>query len=62
MIEVVECGCCGHYHLAPLTNLDDCRYDANRFNWEQLDEKFGKDGWIDVTEDEDEDEDDEDHL
>ena len=32
-IVVVVCGCCGHYHLAPLTGdlyLDDCRYDGNR--------------------------------
>lgn len=54
-IEVHECGSCGHYHLLPLTGdryRDDCRYDANRFNWAQLDAMFGENGWVDVTEEE----------
>lgn len=54
MIEVIECGCCGHYHLQPLTGdlyRDDCRYNANRFNFMDMDRMFGKDGWMDVTED-----------
>lgn len=55
MIEVVECGCCGHYHPAPLKGdlyQDDCRYDANRLTAEQMDNKYGASNWLDVTEDE----------
>lgn len=52
IVEVTECGCCGHYHLNDLTgNLynDDCRNDDNRCDWQDLDDIFGEDGWIDVT-------------
>jgi len=37
-VEVPECGCCGHYHLAPLKGLftddyrDDCRFNASSRN------------------------------
>jgi hypothetical protein len=55
MVKVTECGGCGHYHLAPLTGdlyRDDCRYDANRFDFMDLDRMFGENGWEDVTEEE----------
>ncbi len=51
-VEVEECGCCGHYHLKPLTGnpyLDDCRFDGNRYDWNELNLVFGEDGWLDVT-------------
>jgi hypothetical protein len=54
-IEVPECGCCGHYHLRPLLGVftedyrDDCRYDANRYRFDELDALFGEDGWWEIT-------------
>jgi hypothetical protein len=57
-IEVDECGCCGHYHLKPLTGVyyqDDCRFDANRYDWSELDAMFGEGNWIEVPIDEQDD-------
>jgi hypothetical protein len=54
-IEVLECGCCGHYHLLPLRGVlsedyrDDCRFDANRYDWQELDRLFGENGWYEKS-------------
>lgn len=54
-IEVPECGCCGHFHLVPHKGLfsedyrDDCRYDANRYDFDELDKLFGQDGWVEIS-------------
>lgn len=42
-----QCGICNHYHPAAEWN-GDCRDDANRFRSEQLDERHGADGWVEV--------------
>ena len=47
--KFVECGCCGQYH--PSDYYGECRDDKYRFNWEQLDERYGIDGWEEVFED-----------
>lgn len=55
LIQVTECGSCGHYHLEDLTGnlfLDDCRNDKNRFTADDLDKKFGADGWVEVEQNE----------
>ena len=39
----VECGCCGHFHRAEWRG--DCRDDAERFTADQLDARFGENGW-----------------
>jgi hypothetical protein len=48
-ISVEECGCCGHYHLEPLHRgsdyRNDCRYDANRYDYAEMDRIFGENGW-----------------
>ncbi len=41
-----ECGICGHCHPAEWNG--DCREDANRFTNQQLDDKYGQDGWQEV--------------
>ncbi len=44
--QFYDCGICGAYHPA---NWDgDCRDDANRFAPDQLDAKYGEDGWEEV--------------
>ena len=32
--EFYECGCCGHLH--PVEWNGDCRDDANRYTWDQI--------------------------
>ena len=39
----VECGSCGAYHNVAYEG--DCRNDDERFNIEDLNEKYGEDGW-----------------
>lgn len=41
-----ECGICGHCH--PIEWNGDCREDANRFTNQQLDDKYGQNGWEEV--------------
>lgn len=41
-----ECGCCGHYHRPDY--FGDCRNDAQRFSANDLDDKFGPNGWMPV--------------
>lgn len=41
-----ECGCCGHYHRP--NYFGDCRNDAERFNPNDLDDRYGENGWIQV--------------
>ena len=48
--EVLLCGQCGHYHFLGWTG--DCRDDAHRFTTDDLDAKFGKDGWDCVIDEE----------
>lgn len=38
-----DCGICGHFH--PWDWRGDCREDANRLTYDQLDEKHGIDGF-----------------
>lgn len=45
----VECGCCGHYHSRDLPGWVDCRDDAHRFTADQLDARYGADGWEEIT-------------
>jgi len=45
-MQFYECGICGHYH--PIEWDGDCRDDTNRFSGNQLDDKFGQDGWEEV--------------
>ena len=40
------CGCCGSFH-PPKWN-GDCREDANRFTEDELDQKHGAWGWVEV--------------
>jgi hypothetical protein len=40
------CGICGSYHSAEWDG--DCREDGGRFDAEQLDEKYGPNGWGEV--------------
>ncbi len=47
-----ECGICGSYHYNYWNG--DCREDAARFDVEELDERFGVDGWEEVPMSEDE--------
>jgi len=42
----VECGCCGSLH--PKNFCGECRDDDNRFNADQLDEKYGAGGWEEI--------------
>jgi hypothetical protein len=44
-----ECGGCGHLHVPEFRG--DCRSDANRFSFDQLDEKYGVHGyqWRDLA-------------
>lgn len=62
-VEIPECGSCGHYHLAPLHGgidyRDDCRYDDNRYTFEELDALFGPEGkgWIGILVEDQEEED-----
>lgn len=46
--QFYDCGICGHYH--PVNWDGDCRDDANRFNPDQLDARFGENGWEEVDE------------
>jgi len=41
-----DCGICECYHPAEWDG--DCRDDANRFNIEQLDDRYGVHGWEEV--------------
>lgn len=41
-----SCGGCEHYH--PINWNGDCRDDANRFTGDDLDEKYGSDGWTET--------------
>lgn len=43
----IECGCCNCYH--PAEFYGDCRDDANRFAGGDLDERYGLDGWAEIT-------------
>lgn len=42
-LRFYECGCCEYLH--PVAWDGDCRDDANRFSLDQLDDKYGYDGW-----------------
>ena len=44
--EFYECGICGHMH--PINWNGDCRDDANRFTYDELDAKYGEDNWQEV--------------
>ncbi len=39
----VDCGSCGHYHRTEYAG--DCRDDAERFTADDLDERYGENGW-----------------
>ena len=52
MKKFIECACCEQYHHADF--YGDCRDDANRFDSEDLDNKYGAFGWEIVSEDIDE--------
>lgn len=41
------CGICGEWH--PAGSDGDCRDDANRFTYDQLDAKYGVGGWAEVN-------------
>lgn len=41
-----ECGICGAWHSDSFTG--DCREDSARFNMEDLDSKYGVEGWEEV--------------
>jgi hypothetical protein len=46
--EFEECGLCGHYHK--LTYAGDCRNDAERFDFRQLESILGSDAfWTDTA-------------
>lgn len=45
-LEFYQCGICDCYH--PRQWNGDCRDDKNRFAVDQLDEKYGPDGWTEV--------------
>lgn len=46
MSDFYDCGICGHWHPA---NWDgDCRDDANRYTSDDLDTRYGSDGWQEV--------------
>ena len=47
IVEVYECGCCGHYHEVGFWG--DCRQDDARFTREDVEAK----GWTEVELDED---------
>ena len=42
-----QCGCCEEYHRVDF--FGDCRQDDERFNPDELDAKYGFDGWVEVT-------------
>ncbi|HEY6766622.1 MAG TPA: hypothetical protein VI386_17825 [Candidatus Sulfotelmatobacter sp.] len=44
--QFYECGICGHCH--PILWDGDCRDDNNRFTNQELDDKYGADGWEEV--------------
>lgn len=44
-----ECGQCGHYHAVDLDPNIDCRDDAHRFTFDQLDAKHGAEKWEEIT-------------
>jgi hypothetical protein len=46
LLKFYECGICGHCH--PLTWDGDCRDDSNRFTNQELDDKYGVNGWEEV--------------
>jgi hypothetical protein len=47
-----ECGCCGGLHAVELPGSVDCRSDADRFTYDELDEAHGADKYT-VTREED---------
>jgi hypothetical protein len=47
MPQFYECGICGHYHPAAWDG--DCRQDDARFAAGELDERYGVDGWDEVS-------------
>lgn len=40
-----ECGQCGSLHHRDLPGNIDCRDDAHRFTFDELDERYGRDNW-----------------
>lgn len=44
-----ECGCCGGLHWEGLPGAVDCRDDAHRFTFDELDSFYGPIGWEEVT-------------
>lgn len=40
-----ECGQCGHLHAIDLPWWIDCRDDKHRFSFDQLDARFGANGY-----------------
>jgi hypothetical protein len=42
----VECGCCCCYH--PHAFHGDCRDNDNRFDPDDLDAKYGPQGWVEI--------------
>ena len=40
------CVICEHFH--PVEWDGDCRDDNNRYTTDELDEKYGSDGWVEV--------------
>jgi hypothetical protein len=43
-----ECGICNSYH--PVLWDGDCRDDENRFNHDDLNDKYGFIGWVEIPE------------
>lgn len=50
--QFYTCGTCDHYHRKGY--LDDCRNDEERFTADELDEKFGAEGWEEIDPETDE--------
>lgn len=51
----LECGCCGGLHAKESDPHIDCRDDRYRFNFSELDTRYGENGWTELTlEDQDE--------
>ena len=46
--EFYECKKCGFFHAVEL-RVDACRKDRGCFGWAVLNDHFGVDGWVDVT-------------
>jgi hypothetical protein len=45
----LECGCCGEFHPRGLPGSVDCRDDAHRFSFEDLDAHYGAAGWEEIN-------------